>query len=343
MLVRKTIFGGIESVGGNIVTSFTGGTRYDIIASGRLQAGEDLHVTGLSTLVGDLELSTGTSEMTMHNGIFRVSLVGATTLFRLTDTDGMDINNSVKLTAGDLTVEEGVLYVKNDGSLASIAVFRTLYPGAGYIEIQSRVANDGQIRFYDNVTYRWSIGLDLSPLAFAITNIEGIFDAATDLLRLTASGFTLLSLAGSGQRQVTVNASGLLSTNVAPGVTETYTDVSSVSVGRTVAYNIPLCDYFLIDVSVDVEDSDTDYDFNLINFETAGVSRLLYIDMRLSGEGRTTFDVQVKVRAGTLGTLLLNETVTNPEADKYWTLSLFYNGDTGYWSTLIDAATVRTT
>jgi hypothetical protein len=129
----------------------------------------------------------GTSEMTMHNGIFRVSLVGATTLFRLTDTDGMDINNSVKLTAGDLSVEEGTLYVKNDGSLASIAVFRTLFNGAGYIEIQSRVANDGQIRFYDNVSYHWSIGLDLSPLAFALTNVEGPFNTATDILRLSGS------------------------------------------------------------------------------------------------------------------------------------------------------------
>lgn len=132
MLVRKTIFGGIESVGGSIVTAFTGGTRYDIIASGRLQAGEDLYVTG------HMDIVDNTSEVTFEHGIFRVSLVGGTTLFRLTDLDGMDVNN-------DFTM--GI------GKTLKVDIIERADSGLGYLQIED-IAVDGAFLYTDNIAER---------------------------------------------------------------------------------------------------------------------------------------------------------------------------------------------
>jgi hypothetical protein len=129
MLVSKKIFGGLDVLGGAIQTPFYGGLRYDIIASGKLQAGEDLYVTG------HMDIVDSTSEVTFEHGIFRVSLVGGTTLFRLTDLDGMDVNNDFTMGIGKL------LKVDNIERADS---------GLGFLNIEG-IAVEGPFLYTDNI------------------------------------------------------------------------------------------------------------------------------------------------------------------------------------------------
>jgi hypothetical protein len=76
------------------------------------------------------------------------------------------------------------LYVKEQAVNGKIAGFQTLYLGVATVDIIPRVSNDGQLRFWDNTTFRWALGIDASPQAFAITATEGAFSDATDKFRL---------------------------------------------------------------------------------------------------------------------------------------------------------------
>ena len=104
--VRKTIHTGLNVLGDAIVqTSLNVGTSgvvgTTLYTGGALTvAAGGADITGDSEINGALDVFDGTSEVTYQNGIFRVSLVGGTTLFRLTDTDGMDINNDVAIGVG---------------------------------------------------------------------------------------------------------------------------------------------------------------------------------------------------------------------------------------------------
>ena len=114
----KTIHTGLRVLGDTITEGLNATTG---VFSSTLYIASKLTVAaGGAEINGPLDVFDGTSEVTYQNGIFRVSLVGGTTLFRLTDTDGMDINNDVAIGVGK-TLKVDNIY-KADAGLGLLLV-----------------------------------------------------------------------------------------------------------------------------------------------------------------------------------------------------------------------------
>ena len=127
--IRKTFHDDIYVIGDiigqalNVTSAIVSTTLY---VGGAVTLNNTLTVAGAAVFNGNVDINSqfevhdSTSEITFQHGIFRVSLVGGTTLFRLTDTDGMDINNTVKLAIGETLYVDNIM--KSDAGLGNLNI-----------------------------------------------------------------------------------------------------------------------------------------------------------------------------------------------------------------------------
>lgn len=191
--IRKTFHDDIYVIGDiigqalNVTSAIVSTTLY---VGGAVTLNNTLTVAGAAVFNGNVDINAqfevhdSTSEITFQHGIFRVSLVGGTTLFRLTDLDGGDINNDFKLSVGKTLYVDNIL--RSDTGLGTLDIEGIGFDG-GWLytdNIGERTGGNGiridQLKIKDNTVDLVS-GTEIifekqvrirDPLYLEVTNIR---------------------------------------------------------------------------------------------------------------------------------------------------------------------------
>jgi len=212
MLVKKTIIGGLNVYGGDLIVSenMYVETAYidnlevsnTSILNGKLTVtigGADItgavNITGLLTGVsGGFAFNDGTSEVTFQNGIFYINQLAGNATMRFTDTEGLYIygtNGNIrvgeKASVGDENHANYQFYVKDKAVTGNIALFKSSFAGAAVVTIDAASGRESQLRFYEDGVFKWQVGNDEPSGVFSISNTEGEFSTSTDVVKFGGS------------------------------------------------------------------------------------------------------------------------------------------------------------
>lgn len=189
MLVRKTIFGGIVTLDGGVYVT---GAAYGIITDGPSQIGGTLQVIGTQRNFSTLQVDDALD----LNAAFDVDVDANTTFdidveyFRFSDGTNVlrvDSSNGIQLLGNTGVGASGHADYKfyvTESTNGKLALFKATGSHEAVVTIDAKSGYESQLRFYDGGLFRWQIGNDEPAGVFSISNTEGLFESATDVMKI---------------------------------------------------------------------------------------------------------------------------------------------------------------